>query len=164
MWTQPPEEVKCINNSVEAFYRGTLAGGIFGFVFAPDGAGVLAKLRAPWRPALLAGSWCFFTSFASCVLTRGGFGFPWNGAVSGLFSGTILGLVARWPKDQAIQLAATSGILSMLAHYAMEGQHPKDVAAAAADVGAATVTAAPALAPPGAAEVQRPGPPRWTAE
>mmetsp|Transcript_22708 Transcript_22708/g.59927 ORF Transcript_22708/g.59927 Transcript_22708/m.59927 type:complete len:148 (+) Transcript_22708:152-595(+) len=128
MWTKPPPEVACTSSSAEAFYRGAVAGGIFGVVFQPEGGGVLAKLASPFRPALLAGSWCFLTSLASCVLTRGGFGFPLNGAVAGLFSGSCIGLVSGWPRGQVIQTMVSSSVLSILSHYAMEGQQ-KEAAA-----------------------------------
>mmetsp|Transcript_79049 Transcript_79049/g.218796 ORF Transcript_79049/g.218796 Transcript_79049/m.218796 type:complete len:162 (-) Transcript_79049:117-602(-) len=122
MWNRPPPEVSCVSSSVESFFRGLVAGGIFGMVFPPEGAGLLMRLRAPFQPALLAGSWCFLTSLASCELTRGGLGFPWNGAFSGLFSGWVIGIVSRWPRESVAWTMASSSALSVLSHYAMEGQ------------------------------------------
>ncbi|CAE8623729.1 unnamed protein product [Polarella glacialis] len=122
MWTKPPPEVSCVSSSVESFYRGATAGGIFGLVFAPEGVGAIARLGSPLRPALLAGSWCFLTSFASCVLTRGGFGWPWNGTFSGLFSGAVIGLASRWPPESIAWTMASSSLLSIMSHYATEGQ------------------------------------------
>eukprot|EP00927_Polykrikos_kofoidii_P022456 TRINITY_DN20949_c0_g1_i1.p2 TRINITY_DN20949_c0_g1~~TRINITY_DN20949_c0_g1_i1.p2 ORF type:complete len:183 (-),score=24.77 TRINITY_DN20949_c0_g1_i1:76-624(-) len=134
MWTKPPNEVSCVSSSVESFYRGAVAGGVFGIVFPYEGrAGVLARLGAPLRPALLAGSWCFLTSFASCVLTRGGMGFPFNAAMSGLFSGSAIGLAARWPRETIAWTMVSSAALSVLTHLGMEGQqaHAADKAASA---------------------------------
>eukprot|EP00434_Breviolum_minutum_P001107 symbB.v1.2.000968.t1/scaffold39.1/size394969/12 len=145
MWTKPPPEVSCVSSSVESFYRGAIAGGVFGLVFGPEtGVGLIAHLMAPFRPALLAGSWCLLTSFSSCALSRDGLPFPWNGAVSGLFSGGALGshgpldgekivpaawkpgavisLVSRWPRESTAWTMAGSSILSILSHYATEGQ------------------------------------------
>mmetsp|Transcript_33490 Transcript_33490/g.53350 ORF Transcript_33490/g.53350 Transcript_33490/m.53350 type:complete len:165 (+) Transcript_33490:46-540(+) len=122
MWSRPPPEVACTSSSVESFYRGLIAGAVFGVVFPPPEPGVLARIRAPFAPALLAGSWCFLTSLASCVLTRDGVGFPVNGALSGLFSGSVIALVARWPRESVISTMLTSGGLSVLSHYIMEGQ------------------------------------------
>merc|ERR1719379_2398660 len=99
MWAKPPPEVSCASSGVECFCRGFVAGGVFGLVFPPDGAKWHHRLLAPWRPALLAGSWCLLTSFASCHLSRGGFGFPVDAAFSGLFSGAVIGLAGRWPPD-----------------------------------------------------------------
>merc|ERR1711972_339356 len=112
--------------------------------------GILARLGSPARPAILAGSWCFFTSFASCVLTRGGMMFPLNGAVAGLFSGSIIGLVARWPRDQVLQVMVSSSVLSILSHYAMEGQQQKDVHSAGAEgaTGAAPAASIAEATPP----------------
>jgi len=114
-----------MSGSVEAFYRGVLAGGIFGLVFPAEGAGLLVRLASPFKPALLAGSWCFLTSLASCELTRRGCGFPWNGAVSGLFSGYVIGAASRWPRDSIAWTMAASSALSLLQHYGLEGQ-PKE--------------------------------------
>jgi len=125
MWTKPPREVPCTSSSVESFYRGLVAGGIFGIVFAPEGAGVRASAASSFKPAVLAGSWCFFTSFASCVLTRSGVGFPWNGAISGLFSGSALGLLGRWPRQSVAWTMVFSSILSVTSHYLTEG-HSQD--------------------------------------
>mmetsp|Transcript_73281 Transcript_73281/g.166095 ORF Transcript_73281/g.166095 Transcript_73281/m.166095 type:complete len:151 (+) Transcript_73281:116-568(+) len=122
MWNRPPPEVSCVSSSVESFYRGAVAGGIFGMVFPPEGARLLVRLASPFRPALLAGSWCFLTSLASCELTRGGFNFPWNGAISGLFSGWVIAVASRWPAESVAWTMASSGALSILSHYAMEGQ------------------------------------------
>eukprot|EP00913_Durusdinium_trenchii_P019594 g18419.t1 len=84
-----------VSSSVESFYRGAVAGGVFGLVFGPEtGVGVVAHLMAPFRPALLAGSWCLLTSFSSCALSRDGLPFPWNGALSGLFS--VMAKAATW--------------------------------------------------------------------
>ena len=55
MWTKPPPEVSCaiglawlsyeqlcalaeVSSSVESFYRGAVAGGVFGLVFGPENA------------------------------------------------------------------------------------------------------------------------------
>eukprot|EP00933_Yihiella_yeosuensis_P038874 TRINITY_DN32818_c0_g1_i1.p1 TRINITY_DN32818_c0_g1~~TRINITY_DN32818_c0_g1_i1.p1 ORF type:complete len:150 (-),score=7.14 TRINITY_DN32818_c0_g1_i1:94-543(-) len=123
MWTKPPPEVSCVSSSVESFYRGAVAGGVFGIVFHPaEAKGVVARLGGPLRPALLAGSWCFLTSFASCVFSRGGMPFPWNGAFSGLFSGAFIGVMCRWPPDSILWTMGASGALSVLSHYATEGQ------------------------------------------
>ncbi|CAE7540285.1 unnamed protein product [Symbiodinium pilosum] len=74
------------------------------------------------RPAALAGFWCLLTSFSSCVLTRDGFPYPYNGAISGLFSGAVLSIVNRWDKDSTLWTMAGSSVLSILSHYATEGQ------------------------------------------
>ncbi|CAL1145578.1 unnamed protein product [Cladocopium goreaui] len=87
--------------------------------------GLMAHLMAPFRPALLAGSWCLLTSFSSCALSRDGLPFPWNGAVSGLFSGAVISLVSRWPRESTAWTMAGSSILSVLSHYATEGQNVK---------------------------------------
>mmetsp|Transcript_37443 Transcript_37443/g.99529 ORF Transcript_37443/g.99529 Transcript_37443/m.99529 type:complete len:137 (+) Transcript_37443:56-466(+) len=121
MWTKPPPEVSCISSSVESFFRGSVAGGIFGVVFRPQGLALVAQLASPLRPALLAGSWCFLTSFASCVLTRAGMPFPLNAASSGLFSGSVIGLVSRWPADAVRSTMVCSGVLSVISHYGAEG-------------------------------------------
>eukprot|EP00747_Dinoflagellata_sp_TGD_P168057 gnl/TRDRNA2_/TRDRNA2_193626_c0_seq1.p2 gnl/TRDRNA2_/TRDRNA2_193626_c0~~gnl/TRDRNA2_/TRDRNA2_193626_c0_seq1.p2 ORF type:complete len:148 (+),score=15.30 gnl/TRDRNA2_/TRDRNA2_193626_c0_seq1:92-535(+) len=134
MWREPPREVSCMSSSVEAFYRGLLAGGVFGAVFAPDGAGLLLRIAHPVRPALLAGSWCFLTSFASCCLTRSGFPFPVNATVSGLFSGSVIGLAARWPRESVLWTMVSSSALSVMSHYTMERQQlGKDVGASEDD-------------------------------
>mmetsp|Transcript_28419 Transcript_28419/g.42963 ORF Transcript_28419/g.42963 Transcript_28419/m.42963 type:complete len:163 (+) Transcript_28419:127-615(+) len=122
MWAKPPPEVSCVSSSVESFYRGSVAGGIFGIVFAAPGP-VLAKLASPLQPALLAGSWCFFTSFASCVMSRAGLGLAFTSVFAGMFSGSMISIAARWPRDQAVQVMCTSAFLSVLSHYAAEGQH-----------------------------------------
>ncbi|CAE7215158.1 unnamed protein product [Symbiodinium sp. CCMP2592] len=123
MWTKPPPDVSCVSNSVESFYRGTVAGGIFGLVFGPEtGVGLLAHLKGTVRPAALAGVWCLLTSFSSCVLTRDGFPYPYNGAISGLFSGAVLSIVNRWDRDSTLWTMAGSSVLSILSHYATDGQ------------------------------------------
>ncbi|CAK0873451.1 unnamed protein product, partial [Prorocentrum cordatum] len=136
MWTRPPPDVSCVSSSVESFYRGALAGGVFGLVFAQPEAGALARLGAPLRPALLAGSWCFLTSFASCVLTRGGMGFPWNGAFAGLFSGAILGLPGfsgGGCRETMAWTMGSSAALSLISHYAMEGVQKEPASLASAE-------------------------------
>eukprot|EP00929_Paragymnodinium_shiwhaense_P095643 TRINITY_DN56892_c0_g1_i1.p2 TRINITY_DN56892_c0_g1~~TRINITY_DN56892_c0_g1_i1.p2 ORF type:complete len:171 (+),score=29.28 TRINITY_DN56892_c0_g1_i1:59-571(+) len=121
MWARPPKEVTCVSSSVESFYRGATAGGVFGVVFAPEGVGLLARIASPFKPALMAGSWCFLTSFASCVLTRSGVDFPFNAAISGLFSGQVIGLAARWPKESIAWTMVSSSLLSIMSHYCMAG-------------------------------------------
>mmetsp|Transcript_112820 Transcript_112820/g.224439 ORF Transcript_112820/g.224439 Transcript_112820/m.224439 type:complete len:172 (+) Transcript_112820:107-622(+) len=131
MWSRPPPEVSCMSSSVESFYRGAVAGGIFGMVFPPEGSGLLLRLGAPFRPALLAGSWCFLNSLASCESTRQGLIFPWNGALSGLFSGYVIAVLSRWPRESVALTMVTSCGLSLLSHYAGESQL-RDGATAAA--------------------------------
>mmetsp|Transcript_159147 Transcript_159147/g.281010 ORF Transcript_159147/g.281010 Transcript_159147/m.281010 type:complete len:147 (-) Transcript_159147:102-542(-) len=128
MWTRPPAEVSCVSSSVESFYRGLVAGGVFGVVFVAPEVPALSKIFAPVRPAILAGSWCFFTSLASCVLTRGGLPFPFNGAISGLFSGAVIGLGCRWPRESVAWTMGSSACLSVISHYAMEGQQKESIA------------------------------------
>ncbi|CAK8985582.1 unnamed protein product [Durusdinium trenchii] len=121
-----PQLLVGVSSSVESFYRGAVAGGVFGLVFGPEtGVGVVAHLMAPFRPALLAGSWCLLTSFSSCALSRDGLPFPWNGALSGLFSGAVISLVSRWPRESIAWTMAGSSVLSILSHYATEGQGVK---------------------------------------
>ncbi|CAE7192701.1 unnamed protein product [Symbiodinium natans] len=56
------------------------------------------------------------------VLTRDGFPYPYNGAISGLFSGAVLSIVNRWDRDSTLWTMAGSSVLSILSHYATEGQ------------------------------------------
>merc|ERR1719221_2029022 len=79
---------------------------------------------------MLAGAWCLFTSYASCVLTRGGMGFPWNGAIGGLFSGSIIGLASGGHscRETLALTMGTSAVLSIASHYVTESQQ-KDGAA-----------------------------------
>mmetsp|Transcript_30218 Transcript_30218/g.70264 ORF Transcript_30218/g.70264 Transcript_30218/m.70264 type:complete len:142 (+) Transcript_30218:119-544(+) len=122
MWCRPPPEVSCVSSSVESFYRGAVAGGIFGLVFPPEGATPLVRVGYPLQPALLAGSWCFLTSLASCEFSRGGLWYPWNGLFSGLFSGWVISVACRWPRQTVAFNMACSAALSVVSHYAMEGQ------------------------------------------
>ncbi len=46
----------------------------------------------------------------------------------------MISTIARWPRDQTLQVMATSSVLSVLSHYAMEGQH-QEVAAAEVLIG-----------------------------
>mmetsp|Transcript_12849 Transcript_12849/g.29142 ORF Transcript_12849/g.29142 Transcript_12849/m.29142 type:complete len:176 (-) Transcript_12849:18-545(-) len=133
MWNRPHPEVSCVSSSVESFYRGVVAGGIFGIAFPAEGAGLLLRLASPFRPALLAGSWCFLTSLASCELTRRGCGFPWNGTISGLFSGYVIGAASRWPRESIAWTMVSSSALSVLSHYAMEGQQKEGTAGSSCD-------------------------------
>merc|ERR1712150_60633 len=84
--------------------------------------GLVARIVSPGRTALLAGSWLFLTSFASCVTTRAGLWYPFNGILAGLFSGSTIGMAARWPPDQVRQTMAFSAFLSAISHHMMEKQ------------------------------------------
>eukprot|EP00928_Gymnodinium_smaydae_P096769 TRINITY_DN8612_c0_g6_i1.p1 TRINITY_DN8612_c0_g6~~TRINITY_DN8612_c0_g6_i1.p1 ORF type:complete len:150 (+),score=29.34 TRINITY_DN8612_c0_g6_i1:105-554(+) len=145
MWQRPPPEVSCASSSVEAFYRGAVAGGMFGVVFGGEGTGLVARLMAPVRPAFYAGTWCLFTSFASCVLTRAGVPFPWNGACSGLFSGSAIAAITRVPRDSAAWLMGSSAALSVMSHYAAEGAQGGSTSA---EVCAAPIATASSAAQP----------------